>query len=162
MISSVLADGGRRGVRVHDDMSSYAGDVEVRDAWQRLGDRPHAVLVDVRSRAEWTFVGVPDLTELGKEPLFIEWQSFPGMERNPGFVDALAEELGARGVGQDNELYFLCRSGGRSASAAKAMAAAGFTRSFNVAGGFEGNLDGDRHRGTVDGWKAAGLPWKQS
>jgi hypothetical protein len=41
------------------------------------------------------------------------------------------------------------------------MAAAGYRACHNVAGGFEGPLDDDRHRGSADGWKAAGLPWLQ-
>ena len=28
--------------------------------------------------------------------------------------------------------------------------------------GFEGDKDGTGHRGTLGGWKAAGLPWVQS
>lgn len=140
----------------------YAGDVEVTDVWARLSESPRAVLIDVRSRAEWAFVGVPDLSALGKETVFVEWQSYPGMERNAAFSDAVAGELRARGVDRDAELYFLCRSGGRSAAAAATMTAAGHANCFNVAGGFEGQLDDRRHRGTIAGWKAAGLPWIQS
>ena len=122
-----------------------------------LGREGEAVLVDVRTRPEWQFVGVPDLDRLGKRPLFISWQNYPGMERNDAFV---AQVTGA-GVGPDAPLLFLCRSGGRSRAAAAAMTAAGFRRCYNVAGGFEGGLDAARHRGTGEGWKAAGLPWIQ-
>jgi rhodanese-related sulfurtransferase len=57
---------------------------------------------------------------------------------------------------------FLCRSGARSRAAAAALTRIGFEKAFNVAGGFEGDLDGEGHRGAITGWKAAGLPWRQS
>ncbi len=66
-----------------------------------------------------------------------------------------------QGISKDTPLLFLCRSGARSKSAAMAMARAGYTRAYNVAGGFEGNLDGEGHRGGINVWKAAGLPWRQ-
>ncbi len=139
----------------------YAGDVDAGQAWEGL-KAPDAHLVDVRTRAEWTFVGVPDLSPLGKEPLFIEWQSYTSMAVAGDFVERLAAHLAAEGVPRDAPLYFICRSGGRSQAAAMAMARAGFGRCYNVAGGFEGRLDPARHRGTVEGWKATGLPWIQS
>ncbi|MDQ4061880.1 MAG: rhodanese-like domain-containing protein [Pseudomonadota bacterium] len=139
----------------------YAGDVDAGQAWEGL-KAPDAHLVDVRTRAEWTFVGVPDLSPLGKEPLFIEWQSYPSMAVAGDFVERLAAHLAAEGVPRDAPLYFICRSGGRSQAAAMAMAQAGFGRCYNVADGFEGRLDPARHRGSVEGWKAAGLPWIQS
>ncbi len=143
-------------------VGAYAGDIDAVQTWQRLEDSRDAILVDVRSRAEWAFVGLPDLSSLGREPVMIEWQHFPGGARNEGFVDALAEELKARGAAADTPIYFICRSGGRSAAAAAAMTAAGYRQCFNVAGGFEGRLDENRHRGALEGWKAAKLPWVQS
>ncbi len=139
----------------------YAGDVDAAAAWEGL-KAPEARLVDVRTRPEWTFVGVPDLSPLGKEALFLEWQAYPSMVVAQDFVERLAAHLAEEGIGRDAPLYFLCRSGGRSRAAAMAMAEAGFTRCYNVADGFEGRLDPTRHRGTVEGWKAAGLPWMQS
>jgi hypothetical protein len=43
-----------------------------------------------------------------------------------------------------------------------AAAQAGFTRAYNILEGFEGDLDDDRRRGTLGGWRRAGLPWVQS
>jgi rhodanese-related sulfurtransferase len=80
---------------------------------------------------------------------------------DPRFAERLASELGALGVQLDDDLFFICRSGSRSLAAAKAMAAAGYRACHNVAGGFEGPLDDERHRGSAEGWKAAGLPWLQ-
>jgi rhodanese-related sulfurtransferase len=135
---------------------SYAGDVTPEQAWAALRDEPGAVLVDVRTRAEWSYVGLPDLAPIGKEVVLVEWQSYPDGRVNEGFVD----ELAAAGVGKEQSVYFLCRSGVRSVSAAKAATAAGWAESRNVLEGFEGPHDADRHR-AVSGWKVAGLPWVQ-
>ena len=136
-------------------------EVEVEEVWKQLESDPEARLIDVRTRAEWAFVGIVDLTVLGKQPVQIEWQTFPDGRINPSFVDQLISDLVASGVGQDTNLYFICRSGGRSLAAARVMAEAGFRACHNVAGGFEGPPDANRHRGTVMGWKAVGLPWVQ-
>ncbi len=136
-------------------------DVPVSDAWARLETDRGAQLIDVRSRAEWAFVGLPDLAEIGKRVVTIEWQTFPDNRIDPMFVEKLSQGLDAAGVAKDAELFFICRSGGRSRMAATAAAAAGYLRCRNVADGFEGPLDADRHRGRLGGWKASGLPWVQ-
>jgi rhodanese-related sulfurtransferase len=135
----------------------YAGDVEPREAWRILSEDPEAVLVDVRTDAEWSYVGLPDLSALGKRAVLVAWQNFPSMERNAGF----SAELAAKGVPKTAPILFLCRSGARSRAAAQALTGEGYARCYNVAGGFEGDLDAERHRGRVNGWKAQGLPWAQ-
>jgi rhodanese-related sulfurtransferase len=136
---------------------NYAGDLSATEAWELLKSDPKARLIDVRTTAEWNFVGLPDLSPLGQEAALIEWQMFPTMQPNPQFVAAASA-----GADKDAPVLFLCRSGARSRSAAIALTAAGFGRAYNIAGGFEGDLDDERHRGHRNGWKAAGLPWKQS
>jgi rhodanese-related sulfurtransferase len=118
-------------------------------------------LIDVRTRAEWTFVGLPDLKQIGKQILTVEWQTSPDNRIDAAFPERLAIVLDAAGAKKDAELFFVCRSGVRSRMAAEAMANAGYQRCRNVADGFEGPLDANRHRGQVAGWKAAGLPWVQ-
>ncbi|HWE18596.1 MAG TPA: rhodanese-like domain-containing protein [Hyphomicrobiaceae bacterium] len=135
--------------------------ISVEEAWTRLKQDAGSVLVDVRTSAEWTFVGLPDLSSIGKRPVLVEWQDFPGNRVNQAFVDRVTEALTAIGANKDSELLFLCRSGGRSLSAARAMTAAGYARCRNVADGFEGPLDPNRHRGRLGGWRAKGLPWVQ-
>lgn len=137
---------------------SYGGDVTPQEAWQAIKTDKDAVLIDVRTKPEWMFVGVPDLSQAGKQPLLVEWQSFPSMAQNPNFADQMRQA----GVDPSKRLFFLCRTGGRSRAAAIAMTQLGFAACFNIVGGFEGDLDGDRHRGETTGWKAAGLPWMQS
>jgi rhodanese-related sulfurtransferase len=137
------------------------GDVEVLEVWNRLEADSGALLIDVRTQAEWAFVGLPDLSAVGKQLIAIEWHKFPGKQLNPFFADQLSSELDKLGAGAHTDLFFLCRSGSRSLAAAQAMAAAGYRACHNVAGGFEGPPDGQRHRGSIAGWKAAGLPWRQ-
>jgi rhodanese-related sulfurtransferase len=137
-------------------------DVDVGTTWEGLTSSPRSQLVDVRTRAEWTYVGIPDLGSLGKRPVLVEWQTFPDQAVDPRFAERLAGELKALGVQLDDDLFFICRSGSRSLAAAKAMAAGGYRKCHNVADGFEGPLDDERHRGSASGWKAAGLPWQQS
>jgi rhodanese-related sulfurtransferase len=142
--------------------SDYAGDVSVQEAWEMLKKDPKVQLVDVRTMAEWNFVGLPDLSALGRKLHCVEWQQFPSGAINPGFVAETSGALAAAGTDKETSVLFLCRSGGRSRAAAIAMAGAGYRKSFNVAGGFEGDLNAERHRSNHNGWKAAGLPWKQT
>jgi rhodanese-related sulfurtransferase len=137
---------------------SYAGDITPEQAWKLLSDNPQAVLVDVRTDAEWRFVGVPDLSSLGRDVVYIEWNRADG-QRNENFLAELSEQVTADA--DDRPVVFLCRSGNRSISAAEAATEAGIAPSYNVLDGFEGHLDGAGHRGG-SGWRAIGLPWKQS
>lgn len=150
----------KRGL-VENIAASHIEDASVLETWERLKADPKAVLVDVRTRAEWAFVGVPDVSGLGREVLLMEWQTFPESRVAPDFVERLDTALKARGVDQDGQVFFICRSGGRSRMAAEAMAASGYRRCCNVAEGFEGPIDTDRHRNRIGGWRFAGLAWVQ-
>jgi rhodanese-related sulfurtransferase len=132
-------------------------DITPAETWEALRADPDAVLIDVRTDAEWNFVGLPDLAEAQKQPLLIPWQVYPSMQVNGAF----AEHLRRAGLTPANKLFFICRSGARSLSAGMAAQAEGFPHAFNVADGFEGPVDAEGHRGKVAGWKADGLPWRQ-
>lgn len=136
-------------------------EVSVTETWVRLQRDPNAQLIDVRTKAEWAFVGVPDLGTVNKRPVLVEWQTFPDNRVDQNFAARLIESLEVAGASKESELLFICRSGGRSLMAAQAMTAAGYTRCRNVSSGFEGPLDPSRHRGLLSGWKASGLPWVQ-
>lgn len=127
------------------------------DTWEALQHEPVAQLVDVRTDAEWNFVGVPDLAPAGKQVVLIPWQVYPTMAPNAAFVDQLKQA----GFTPDHHIYFICRSGVRSLNAAMAARDAGFPNVYNVADGFEGPVNADGHRGQAAGWKADGLPWRQ-
>ena len=150
----------------------YAGDIAVDAAFKLLMSRSSTRLIDVRTTAETTFVGAPDLLDLpnGKnlqgQYCLIEWQLFPSMQKNDMFMAALNEMLEIwqeqdQIAKQDRVLLFLCRSGVRSAYAADIATQLGCSKSYNLTGGFEGDANEKGHRATLSGWKFMGLPWSQ-
>lgn len=130
----------------------YAGALTPAEAAALLQAHSGASLVDVRTRAEWEWVGRVPGTVL------IEWNTWPDGGRNEQFE----RELLARVPEKAPPVLFICRSGGRSHHAATAAAKLGYPLAFNVLEGFEGDKDANNHRGTTNGWKVAGLPWAQS
>ena len=133
---------------------SYAGDVTPEQAYAAAIEG--AMLVDVRTRAEWTFVGVPVLERAADEVAFVEWSTYPQGLLNDRFVEEVVEA----GLTAGRPVYLLCRSGVRSRAAAEALTAAGLGPAYNVLEGFEGGHDAVGQR-SVSGWKNAGLPWRQ-
>ena len=147
-ISAILEDAQ---ARARGQGLPYIGALTPSEAYELLQKAPGAKLVDVRTRAEWDYVGrVPGAVQ-------IEWQRYPAGQPNADFLVELRSQVDAEGL-----VMFLCRSGVRSHAAASAAAAAGYTQAFNVLEGFEGDKDQYGHRNTVGGWRAAGLPWVQS
>ncbi len=136
--------------RAHNNDIPYAGAVTPEEAHTLWHTLTNAILIDIRTAAEWDWVGrVPGAIE-------IEWNQYPGGTRNPMFLDELKSHCSP-----ENLLLFLCRSGARSDSAARLATAAGFPQCYNIQEGFEGDKDSDHHRGNINGWKKAGLPWVQ-
>jgi rhodanese-related sulfurtransferase len=138
---------------------SYAGDITPLQAWKLLSDNPNAVLVDVRTDAEWRFVGVPDLSSLGRDVVYIEWNTSNGTF-NQNFADELKQQVPPASPDEERPVIFLCRSGNRSIGAAEVATELGMAPAYNVLDGFEGQLDANGHRGE-SGWRAVGLPWRQ-
>lgn len=145
------------------DAMQDVGQLSPREAFAALQDTADSALVDVRTEAEITFVGGPDPRALGRPLAWVEWLDFPASRPNPRFLEQLRAALGPDLPGH---LFFICRSGSRSLHAARLVAER--TRAegapvecINVAEGFEGDLDNEGHRGSVNGWKVAGLPWRQ-
>jgi len=131
----------------------HAGDVSARDAYTLLLEQPDAILLDVRTAEEHHSVGFPDLTDARGHLVRIPWTDHEG-HPNPHFLESLAAAVDDPG----RPLLMLCRSGARSAAAARAAAAAGYRLAINVADGFEGPPGPDGRRGAVAGWQAADLP----
>lgn len=136
----------------------YAGDLTPVQAWEILELDPKAILVDVRTVPEWTFVGTPDLSSLHKSVVKISWRIYPTMQINADFATQIEREV----PDKTSPLLFICRTGGRSLDAAIAMTGKGYAKCYNIIDGFEGTTDAVSHRGTISGWKADGLPWEQS
>ncbi|MBE9556967.1 MAG: rhodanese-like domain-containing protein [Proteobacteria bacterium] len=135
----------------------YEGDLTSAEGWKFLEEDSEALLIDVRTIAEWIYVGLPDLSQLGRTVACVQWNQWPNMDVNPDFVP----HVEAEGVTRDRPLLLLCRSGVRSRDASISLTAAGFGPCYNISDGFEGDMDGAKHRGTSNGWKVAGLPWVQ-
>lgn len=131
----------------------YKGDVTPIEAYERLTADGKSFLVDCRTVPEWNFVGVPVVERF----LPVEWQNFPSMQVNVGFVQAIEDA----GVAKDADVFVICRSGVRSVAAAQALTAHGFENAYNILEGFEGDKDENGQRGNLGGWKHAGLPWQQ-
>jgi len=138
----------------------YAGDVTARQAWEVLAENPTAVLVDVRTQVEWNLIGKPDLSSIDREPIYLQWVTMQGP--TPDFLDELRARLEEREVATDAPVFFMCQSGGRSKVSAIQCTELGYSACYNIAEGFEGDLDEHQHRNSVSGWKVAGLPWTQS
>ena len=147
-----------------EQLSAIVDEATPEDAWNALCIDEHAVLVDVRTRPEWSFAGMPDLSGIGREVLTVEWQTWPEMSTNLGFLSDLQEQMGPT---PPQRLFFMCRTGGRSIGAAREAAKQLHRRGINlhitnIIEGFEGEKDAHGQRGHRNGWKAAGLPWRHS
>lgn len=128
-------------------------EVSLDEAWAMLEADPRAVLLDVRTQAEWQFVGVPSVAPLTNEVRLVEWTTYPSGQPNPAFLDQASS-----GLETDQPIVVICRSGARSLSAARVLEQSGFSRLANVSAGFEGDTDAEGHR--RGGWKEF-LPWRQ-
>jgi rhodanese-related sulfurtransferase len=141
------------------DNSKEIKEVSPSQAMQILSEDENAILLDVRMKLEFDYVGHPP------QAINIPWQESPGQAENPDFVDMVRGELAHRYRNanvEDLTILTLCRSGSRSRHAAKKLLANGFLRVINIAEGFEGDPDENRHRGTLNGWRFHGLPWEQT
>lgn len=122
------------------------------EAWALLQQQPNALFVDVRMEIESMYVGRPPGVHT------IPWYEYPDLQPDPAaFVAAIDREVRSR----DRTVVLICRSGQRTVTAGLALEAAGFTDVVNVLHGFEGDLDGQFHRSTLNGWRFDGLPWEQ-
>jgi len=136
---------------------SYKRNLLPKMAVERLQSNSQALFVDVRSKAEYKYVGFPE------NSILIPWIDDPDWEPNPeAFSDLVMQELDGRENLSDTEIILICRSGFRSNEALKCLENKGFTQVSHVASGFEGDLDENDHRGNLNGWRHDGMPWSQS
>ena len=131
--------------------------ISSQECFEKLSIEVNSQLIDVRTKPEWTYVGVPDLSSINKKVIFVSWQVYPEMGTNKFFENQILET----NIKKDDNLYFICRSGNRSNNAAEFLTSRGFSNCFNVIDGFEGKLNHDQQRALIDGWQFNNLPWKQ-
>ena len=144
-----------------ENFNKILADFEVNslEAWQILQNDPNACLVDVRTVAEWSFVGIPDLSNINRQLYQISWRLYPSMVINSDFAKQLAYFCQEQ---YERKLLFICRSGIRSAEAARYAIELGYKNSCNITDGFEGKIDKSAHRNRRNGWRHSKLPWVQS
>ena len=127
------------------------------ECFNKLSEISNSYLIDIRTKPEWEFIGVPDLSSLNKKTIFIAWNEYPEMNVNNKFIDQVA----GVNIEKNDNIFLLCRSGRRSFYAAMYLVSCGYKHSFNVSDGFEGDKNELNQRSTINGWKYNDLPWQQ-
>ena len=127
------------------------------ECFNKLSETSNSFLIDVRTKPEWEFIGVPDLSSLNKQIILISWHIYPEMKINSFFENKLFES----NIKKNDKLFLICRSGTRSYHAAEFLVSRGYNHCFNISDGFEGKKNTSSQRSAIDGWKYRNLPWKQ-
>jgi rhodanese-related sulfurtransferase len=146
----------------------YMSPKEALDAKRAGGDK--VLLIDVRTRAEAMFVGMPKMADAlvpyVELPEFMnDWdekRSVYAVQLNNDFMPELQRRMAQKGVTKESTIILLCRSGDRSARAADFLASQGFAKVYSVPEGFEGDPAKDGPQAgqrIINGWKNAGLEW---
>jgi rhodanese-related sulfurtransferase len=137
-----------------------------------LASKEKLLFLDVRTRAEVNFLGMPTVADANVPYMEIDsmysWDEKKGvfkLEPNSGFVTEVQDRLQQKGLDQNAKIIVMCRSGDRSAKAVDLLAKIGFKNIYSVVDGYEGDVakDGD-HKGqrVVNGWRNSNLPWTYS
>ena len=127
------------------------------ECFKKISENFKSYLIDVRTKPEWQFVGVPDLSSINNSTIFISWQEYPEMNINRNFEKHVVQ----KSITKNDNIFLICRSGQRSLKAAEYLSSVGYQNCFNVLDGFEGEKDNINHRSSLSGWKFNNLPWKQ-
>ena len=127
--------------------------LEPKQAQEFLQKSANALFIDCRSEMEYLFVGHP----VGA--LHVAWNDGPDWEVNPHFIGQVKKLAGTNHT--TRPIVLICRSGNRSQEAGETLERHGFTCVYNVAHGFEGELNESHRRNSLDGWRHDGLPWEQ-
>ena len=140
-----------------DNIDSDVHDISSVECFDKLSKNSKSYLIDVRTKPELEFTGVPNLSILNKKTLFISWHEYPKMKINHNFQNQFLEG----NLNKGDYIFLICRSGRRSFQAAKYLTSLGYNHSYNVSDGFEGDKNKLNQRSTINGWKYNHLPWKQ-
>lgn len=141
----------------------YLTAAQAYELWKSSPD--NVKVIDVRTPEEFAFVGHPEMA-WNIPVALVSYQRKDGKfeymaDPNKAFV-ALVKE-----IAQPTDVLLLtCRSGGRSAMAVNQLAAAGFTKAYNIVDGVEGDLVQDPEsvfngKRMKNGWKNS-APWVYS
>ncbi len=147
----------------HTSAGLYITSGEAFDEIQSEGN--DILFLDVRTRSEIAVVGMPTAADANVPYMFMvepmtwndDWGSFK-MTKNQNFLNTVKQRLEEKGLTQDDKIFLMCRSGGRSASAADLLTKAGFTNVYSVVDGYEGDKAKNGKR-VLHGWKNSDLPW---
>ena len=138
-------------------MSNELKVISAQQAWDICQRDPRALLIDIRSSMEFLFVGHP------KGAIHIAWIDEPDWVVNENFVSEI-RKLALGGLKESTEnvpIILICRSGNRSEEAGKLLVNSGMSNVYHIDEGFEGELDEQHHRSTINGWRYHNLPWEQ-
>jgi rhodanese-related sulfurtransferase len=133
------------------------------------GHEAETLFLDVRTRAEVAFLGMPTIADANLPYLLAgDWSEWDEGKKNfkhaanSGFLPAVEDLLAKKGLTKESKIVVMCRSGSRSAKAANLLAQAGYKNVYTVTDGYEGDTAKEgEHKGerVVNGWKNSGLPW---
>ncbi|MBC7394054.1 MAG: sulfurtransferase [Variovorax sp.] len=144
----------------------YLEAVEVPTFIDASGGTAKVLFLDIRTRAEAMFVGMPATVDalvpfVEVQEIMSDWDTQRGaykLEPMQDFVPEVLRRLQAKQLSKADTVVLICRSGDRSGRAATRLTEDGFAKVYSVIDGFEGDLSVDGRR-NVNGWRKAGLPW---
>jgi len=135
-----------------------------KEAYQMVKEQDQILFIDVRTRPELEFVGWTNLVNANipfQIKDFSAWNTKKTIFQsttNSDFLRSLKKLLEQNNLGKNSKIILICRSGCRSAVAARKLYTSGYKNIYSVVDGFEGDKDASGRR-SVNGWKNAGLPW---
>lgn len=166
LASSVYAAPAPSDPKRHTPQGLYA---TAEETYEMMKKDPKVILVDVRTPAEWQFVGYTDMAQIMIPSVFFK---FDGLDEkkpryrsvvNSNFVSEFEEKIADLDADQDSTYVIMCRSGAtRAQPAAKMLAQYGFKNVYIMTDGFEGGKTKEgEHKGfrLKAGWKVNGYPW---
>jgi rhodanese-related sulfurtransferase len=144
----------------------YLAPLEAQKMKRELGEG--MAFIDVRTRAELGFVGVPSPIDANIPFLLVDFEGwnedkdFFQMAPNDQFLSSVERLLADMNLDKNSPIMVMCRSGHRGAAASNLLAEAGYTRVYNLLDGFEGvKAEAGPQAGqrVINGWKNSGADW---
>lgn len=136
-----------------------------------VDNRENTLFVDVRTPSELNYLGTVSVIDAHVPLVLMDTTTWNDRKhrykraKNPDFVSEVDAALEKKGLGKNDTVILMCRSGSRSARAVNLLADAGYTKAYNLVDGYEGSKakeGADKGKRVINGWKNAGLPWTYS